>query len=140
RNKGDAVADVVTKSRTESSRARANTYFLGQVPRYVPESGIIGGFIVPGGAGFLIGGQGAAITAVAMIGLAGCRMAPPITTCRAVMSMMQSTAPDPRKVLDELAEAEQQIATAPSGGGAAVPEAPKTLRLDNVSYRYSPEA
>lgn len=140
RNKEDAVADVVTKSRTESSRARANTYFLGQVPRYVLESGIIGGFIVVGGAGFLIGGQEAAITAVAMFGLAGFRMAPSITRFQSIMSMMQSTAPYPRKVLDELAEAEQQIATAPGGGDGTVPEAPKTLRLDNVSYRYSPEA
>ncbi|MGB4137730.1 MAG: ABC transporter ATP-binding protein [Microbacterium sp.] len=140
RNKEDTVGDVVAATRTESSRARANVYFLGQVPRYVLESGIIGGFIVVGGAGFLLGGQEAAITGVAMFGLAGFRMAPSITRFQSIMSQMQSTAPYPRKVLDELAEAEGMIAAAPAGDSASVPEAPKNLRFENVSFRYSPEA
>lgn len=34
RNKEDEVADVVKAARTSSARARANIYFLGQLPRY----------------------------------------------------------------------------------------------------------
>lgn len=54
RNKESEVADVVAQTRTLSARARGNMYFLGQLPRYALESGLIVGFVVIGGVGFLL--------------------------------------------------------------------------------------
>ncbi len=140
RNREDTVADVVESTRTESSRARANSYFLGQVPRYVLESGIIGGFVVVGGAGFLLGGQQAAITAIAMFGLAGFRMAPSVTRFQSIMSQMLSSAAYPRRVLDELHETEALVATTSDRPSLPVPENPKRITVEDVTFRYSPEA
>lgn len=140
RNREDTVADVVEASRRESSRARANTYFLGQVPRYVLESGIIGGFLVIGGAGFLIGGQQAAITAVALFGLAGFRMAPSVTRFQSIMSAMLASAAYPRRVLDELHETEALVATSSGRASLPVPEQPRAIVVDNVTFRYSLDA
>lgn len=140
RNREDTVADVVEASRRESSRARANTYFLGQVPRYVLESGIIGGFLVIGGAGFLIGGQQAAITAVALFGLAGFRMAPSVTRFQSIMSAMLASAAYPRRVLDELHETEALVASSSGRASLPVPEHPRAIIVDDVTFRYSPDA
>lgn len=140
RNREDTVADVVEATRRESSRARANTYFLGQVPRYVLESGVIGGFIVIGGAGFLLGGQQAAITAVALFGLAGFRMAPSVTRFQSIMSSMLASAAYPRRVLEELHETEAMVAAASGRQSLPVPERPRTIVVDDVTFRYSPEA
>lgn len=140
RNREDTVAGVVEASRTRSARARANTYFLGQVPRYVLESGIIGGFLVVGAAGFLLGGQEYALTAVALFGLAGFRMAPSITRFQSILSQMLAAATYPRKVLDELAQAErfgEMVKTRPTG---QLPPQPTSIRLEDVTFRYAPEA
>lgn len=139
RNREDRVADVVESTRKESSRARANAYFLGQVPRYVLESGIIGGFVVVGCAGFLLGGQQAAVTAIAMFGLAGFRMAPSVTRFQSIMSQMLSSAAYPRRVLDELHETEALLATTSHRPSLTVPENPQRITVDDVTFRYSPE-
>ena len=52
RNKLGEVAEVVANSRRESSRARSNIQFLAQVPRYVLESAIIGGFVIVGAVSY----------------------------------------------------------------------------------------
>lgn len=140
RNREDTVADIVENTRKESARARANVYFLGQVPRYVLESGIIGGFIVVGAAGFLLGGQETAVTSVALFGLAGFRMAPAVTRFQSIMSQMLSSAVYPRRVLDELAEAEGLVDPAESRSKRPVPANPGRIVFDNVTFRYSPEA
>lgn len=140
RNKEDVVSDVVESARLESARARANANFLGQFPRYVLESGVIGGFVVVGAAGLLIGGQEMAITAVALFGLAGFRMAPAVTRFQAIVSMMISSAVYPRKVIDELHETEGLIAASSDRPTLPVPAAPQRIVVDNVTFRYSPDA
>lgn len=132
----DDAAALVTSSRTRSARARANTYFLGQIPRYVLESGIVGGFVVVGGFGFLLGGQQQAITAIALFGLAGFRMAPSIIRFQSVISQMLAASSFPRKVIDELRATEESSARAATLAEAALPANPRALTLADVSFRY----
>ncbi|UUE21913.1 ABC transporter ATP-binding protein [Microbacterium sp. J1-1] len=140
RRKEPEVAEVVERSRTRSARARANIYFLGQVPRYVLESGIIGGFIVVGGAGFLIGGQEQAITAVALFALAGFRMAPSVIRFQAAISQMLAASIYPRRVIDELTAAEHHIASVNERPTVPLPSPIHRISFRDVTFGYDATA
>ncbi|WP_460800583.1 ABC transporter ATP-binding protein [Microbacterium sp. GXF6406] len=137
RGKEETVAAVVGTSRTRSARARANTYFLGQLPRYVMESGVIGGFIVVGGAGYLLGGPEQAISAVAVFGLAGFRMAPSVSRFQTLMSQMLAASSYPRRVVQELRQAEQMSIESAARHEAPLASEPRALEFRNVSFSYS---
>lgn len=140
RGKTNEVSEVVSASRTNSTRARANVHFLGQIPRYVLDSGIVGGFLVIGGVAWIAGGVEAVPTAVALFALAGFRMAPSVIRFQSVMSMMLSTAPHPEAVLRELKESEESAAFREERNNLAVPDNPREIRLENVSFRYKSDA
>ncbi|ODU64362.1 MAG: hypothetical protein BGO97_10185 [Micrococcales bacterium 70-64] len=140
RNKEAAVADIVEETRGRSARARANLYFLSQLPRYALESGLIVGFLVVGGVGFLTGGLEQAIAAVALFALAGFRMAPSVIRFQSVLAQMVSIAEYPRRVLSELADTEESAAGIASRPTRALPEHPSTIALENVSFSYSDSA
>lgn len=139
RNKEAEVADVVRVSRTSSARARANLVFLGQVPRYALDAGLVGGFVVIGGAGFLLGGADQAITAVGLFALAGFRVAPAVVRFQSVLSQMIASSEYARQVLLEIADAERGTAEV-SRGTKDVPPSPSRIVFDDVTFHYSPES
>ncbi|BDZ53754.1 hypothetical protein GCM10025870_08270 [Agromyces marinus] len=55
RGKSAEVGEVVRENRVHTTRARANYQFLSQVPRYVLEAAIIGGFVLVGAVGWITG-------------------------------------------------------------------------------------
>jgi len=139
RHKEAEVADVVAESRGASSRARANMTFLGELPRNVLETGLVGGFVVIGGVGFLLGGVEQAVAAVGLFALAGFRVAPSVVRFQSVMSQMIATSEYPRQVLVELADVERGSAEA-GGGTKAVPPSPRRILFEKVAFRYSPDS
>lgn len=140
RNKEPEVAEVVKSIRTRSARARGNIYFLSQLPRYALEAGLVGGFIVIGGVGFLLGGIEQAVTAVALFALAGFRVAPSVIRSQSVLSQMIAVSEFPRQVLRELADTERSSGEIAQRAVRELPEAPKQIVMKNVSFRYSPDA
>ncbi len=136
RNKESEVAGVVEQVRKRSAQARANIYFLGQLPRYALEAGLIGGFVVIGGVGLLIGGIEQAIAAVALFALAGFRVAPSIIRFQSVLSQMIAISVYPQLVLTELADAERSSAEITERTVRPLPESPQRISLDHVSFRY----
>lgn len=140
RNKESEVADVVEEIRTRSARARGSMYFLGQVPRYALEAGLVGGFVVIGGMGMWLGGVQQAIAAVALFALAGFRVAPSVIRFQTVLSQMISVQAFARHVLDEIADAERGAAEVAQRASAPLPDAPKKILLNNVTFRYEPDA
>jgi len=140
RNKESEVADVVEETRIRSARARGNIYFLGQVPRYALEAGLVGGFLVVGGVGMWLGGLEQAITAVALFALAGFRVAPSMIRFQSVLSKMISVQQYVRLVLDEIADAERGTTEVAQRASAPLPEAPQKISLSNVTFRYEPDA
>lgn len=136
---GDA-ADVVTNNRTHTTRARANVQFLGQVPRFVLESAIVGGIVLIGGVGYLAGGETAALTAVALFAVAGFRLAPSVVRFQAVISQMTANTPHARIVLDQLWESERSSAHLSERPSLPFPGNPSALSVENVTFRYSPDA
>lgn len=139
RNKENEVADIVEQTRSLSARARGNLYFLTQLPRYALESGLIVGFVVVGGVGFLTGGAEQAIAAVALFALAGFRLAPSVIRFQSVLAQMVAIAEYPRRVLAELADSEKTRAEIEGRATKALPETPQHLRLDGVVFQYAPD-
>lgn len=139
RNKEAEVAEVVTQFRRVSSRARANITFFGHLPRYALETGLVGGFVVVGGVGYMLGGSEQAVTAIGLFGMAGFRVAPAIIRFQMVLSTMIATAEFPRQVLAELADVERAV-TGLSPGLAELPRSPRALVFDDVTFRYSAES
>jgi ATP-binding cassette subfamily C protein len=140
RNKEPEVADIVKQTRTRSARARANIYFLGQLPRYALDAGLVGGFVVIGGVGFLVGGYEQAIAAVALFALAGFRVAPSIIRFQSVLSTMIALSQFPRLVIDELRASElsgSELAARPS---EPLPASPERIRVDHLEFSYAPDA
>ncbi len=139
RNKEEEVADVVVQTRTSSARARANLSFLGELPRYALETGLVGGFVLIGGAGYLTGGVEAAVTAVGLFALAGFRVAPSVIRFQSVLSTMIAASEYPRQVLVEIADVERGTAEV-SQGSREVPSSPGRISFENVTFCYTPDA
>jgi len=140
RNKEGEVAEVVRSNRVHSTRARSNIQFLAQVPRYVLESGIVGGFVLVGVAGFLTGGMSAAITAVALFGLAGFRMAPSMVRFQAIVSQVTANTPHVQAVLQEIRRSEQSVEHRAGRASSELETDPMAIVFHDVSFRYAPDA
>lgn len=139
RNKESEVADVVAQARISSVRARANIQFLGQLPRYALEAGLVGGFLVIGGVGFLLGGLEQAIVAIGLFALAGFRVAPSVIRFQSVLSQMIAAAEFPRQVLVEIADVERgRSESAP--GTREVPHDWTRIVFDSVTFQYAADA
>lgn len=139
RNKESEVAEVVAAARRSSVQARANIQFLGQLPRFALDAGLVGGFLVIGGVGFLLGGVEQAIVAIGLFALAGFRVAPSVIRFQSVLSQMISAAEFPRQVLVEIADLQRGRAEV-SSGGIEVAETWSSIVFDDVTFLYSPDA
>lgn len=140
RNKETEVADVVKESRTSSARARANINFLGQLPRYALEAGVIGGFVVVGAVGFWLGGVEQAVTAIGLFGVVGFRVAPSVVRFQTVLSQMIAASEFPRQMLVELRDAERGVRESDHGPEHELAGAPGCIRFDEVSFAYAEDA
>ncbi|GAA1574011.1 Vitamin B12 import ATP-binding protein BtuD [Leucobacter aridicollis] len=136
RGKSDEVSDFLSQNRTKTTQARANVQFLGQVPRFVLDAGIVGGFLIVGGASFLFGGASSALTAVALFGLAGFRMAPSVIRFQTIMSQMTSTSAHAKRVLEEIESAESAAIRSIPPQTAEFPNDPQSIEVRNMSFRY----
>lgn len=138
RNKTPEAAEVVRANRFHTARARSNAQLLAQLPRYVLESGLVGGFVLVGVAGYLTAGFAEAMTAIALFGVAGFRMAPSVQRFQSIVNQLGVSEPHVRAVLDEIRRSVTSVRE-PAGPERTLPTRPTTLELRDVSFRYSPE-
>ena len=138
RNKAAEAAQVVRSNREHTTRARANSQFLGQVPRHLIDSGIIGGFALVGVVGYMLEGLTGATTAVALFGLAGFRLAPSIVRFQGIVNQVSVSGPHAERVLAEIRRSEATV-HARSAEEAVLPSEPQSLVFDRVSFGYDPE-
>jgi ABC-type multidrug transport system fused ATPase/permease subunit len=137
RNKGEEAARVVKENRRHATRARSNAQFLAQSPRYVIESGIVGGFVLVGFAGFVMDGLTGATTAVALFGLAGFRLAPSVVRFQTIVSQVTVATPHAQRVVAEIRRSEASSAESALVPQRPMPSAPAEILVDRVSFRYS---
>lgn len=136
RGKLDEVTNIVEGSRQRATRARANLMFLGQVPRYALESGLIAGFVLMGLVGYWVGGPTGAISSVALFSVAGFRMAPAVVRVQQVLSELTSNSPHARAVLDEIYAGEKAHEEFHSEVQYPLQSEPKVLSLERVTFTY----
>ncbi len=136
RGKNPEIESVIRDSRSRTARARSNSMFLSQVPRFVLEAGIIGGFVVVGLVGYLTDGIAGATTGVALFGLAGFRMAPSVVRFQTVTSGMAVTREHARRIIDEIRNTEKASRDTRAPEDGALPEKPHTLHVADISFRY----
>lgn len=140
RNKAPEIAAVVRANRVRTTRARANALFLGQMPRYVLEAGLIGGFVVVGITGWFTGGTTGAVSAVALFGLAGFRLAPSIVRFQSMSSQLNVALPHVQAVLAEIRRSELTRSVADDAPTAELPADPQRISFESVTFRYSPDS
>lgn len=136
RGKNAEVEQVVRQSRTQTVRARANAQFLNQLPRFVLEGGIVGGFVLVGVVGYVTGGTAGATTGIALFGLAGFRMAPSVIRFQNVTSTLSVNRAHARRILDEIRDSEAAAASIHSAEDEVLPRVPQLLRVGDISFRY----
>lgn len=143
RNKSGEVAEVVLNVRKRASQARANQSFLGAIPRYVLEAGLIGGLGIGGAIGYLqaqaagdanpING---ALAAVALFGVAGFRIVPSLTRFQTIMGQTGANLPFAQDVMNEIERGQRYVAAEAAAGDTSLPDGAHALRLDQVTFTY----
>ncbi|MFC7790060.1 ABC transporter ATP-binding protein [Microbacterium sp. MAHUQ-60] len=138
RDKVEEVTEVVGATRARTSQARANSSFLSAVPRFVFDAAIIGGFVVVGGGAYIAnnGDMSATISAVAVFGVAGFRLVPSLTGFQTVLTRTTTATPYVELVIKEIEESKRFHAGRETLGRDPLPEEPKALRLDSVSFTF----
>ena len=138
RDKSQEAADVVRSNRRRTTQARSNSQFLGQVPRFIVEAGLVGGFVLVALVGFATGGVTEATTAVALFGIAGFRMAPSIVRFQSIVSQLANSEPHARRVIAEIERSEASSEGAPHPSEArSLSDKPTALSLNDVSFSYN---
>lgn len=137
----DDVERAVHSNRIHSSKARAMATFLSQVPRFVLESALIGGFMLVGAIGMLTSPAGVdpvtnALAAVALFGVAGFRIIPSLTRFQAILSMVHSSTPFAEQVLTDIRESEARAKEQDEPDQAELPEGVPDVVLRDVNFSY----
>lgn len=136
RGKAQEVAEVVLESRVKASQARANQSFLGAVPRYVLEAGLVGGLGIGAAVGYADDGLTGALTALALFGVAGFRIIPSLTRFQTIMAQTGANIPFAEQVLDEIARGQRYVDADRDRTREPVPTDATALTLDGVRFTY----
>ncbi|WP_256841768.1 ABC transporter ATP-binding protein [Ornithinimicrobium cryptoxanthini] len=143
RNKSGEVAEVVLSVRKRASEARANQSFLGAIPRYVLEAGLIGGLGIGGAIGWFQASAAGdpnpvngALAAVALFGVAGFRIVPSLTRFQTIMGQTGANLPFAQDVIKEIGRGQRYVAAEQAAGDTNLPKGVHSLRLDQVTFSY----
>ncbi|MGV9195204.1 ABC transporter ATP-binding protein [Microbacterium sp. MC2] len=139
RDKIDEAESVVRRQRDLLARARANSNFLAGVPRFVFDSAVIGGFLLTGGAAYLMDPEHsveAMVGAVALFGIAGFRLVPALTGFQTVITRTVSTGSFVDLMISDMEKAEDYRAAQEHLGDKPLPSEPRELLLENVGFTF----
>jgi len=136
RNKATEVAELVYMNRTKSARARANTAFLSNAPRFVLDASVVGGIVLVGGASFLVGGLTSAVAAIGMFGIAAIRLVPSVTGFQATMNQMNASLPHVDAIIRTITLSRAYVRDAETVGQEPIEGDPRELVFEGVSLTY----
>ncbi|MDF0514636.1 ABC transporter ATP-binding protein [Agromyces sp. H3Y2-19a] len=138
RNSAPTVARAVHDNRIHTTRARSNLSFLGQLPKFVFDAALVGGFLLVGGASYLGSGGNlaAAFSSVALFGVAGYRLVPSLTGFQSVMTQTHANVPIVNDVIRDIEKSADYIEYADTVGRRPITGEPRELQLKGVRFTY----
>lgn len=137
RDKAQEVEDVVLTMRRRASTARADQVFLGSVPRYLLEIGLIGGIAIAALIGWAQGGMAGALSSLALFGVAGFRLVPSLTRFQTIMGQTAANAPFAERVLAEIRTGREHRARhETTRAGRDLEPSALELTLQDVAFTY----
>jgi ATP-binding cassette subfamily C protein len=136
RNKTSEVAEVVRVNRVHAVRARSNSQFLNQAPKYVLEVALVGGFLLVGAVGYFTGGGPAALYARPILAVARLRMIPALTRVQGILTQTATTLPHAKRVVHDIRAAEGHVRDAEEVGQEPIVGEPTELTLAGVGFTY----
>lgn len=136
RDKASEVAGVVHANRVHSTRARANIHFIGAVPRFVLDAGLIGGFLLVGAVAYVTQGPDGALASVALFGVAGFRLVPSLTSLQSILTTTQANSAHVQAVLADIRQSRSYIERAEVIGHEPLGETPRVLRFESAGFTY----
>ena len=138
RNSAPTVARAVHDNRIHTTRARSNLSFLGQLPKFVFDAALVGGFLLVGGAAFLGSGgdMATAFSSVALFGVAGYRLVPSLTGFQAVMTQTHANVLIVNDVIRDIEQSVEYVRYADTVGREPIVGEPQRLVLRDVRFTY----
>ncbi len=136
RGKADEVAREVHQHRVHAVRARANLMFLNAVPKFVTDTGLVGGFVLVGAVAWATGGAEQAFAAIALFAVAGMRMIPSVNRFQSIITQTASTLPHAEAVIGDIGDAQGYVDDAERLGQRPLEADPSLLSLRGVAFTY----
>jgi ABC-type bacteriocin/lantibiotic exporter with double-glycine peptidase domain len=106
------------------------------VPKFVVDMALIGGFLVIGGAAWLVDGQQGALGAVAIFSIAGFKIIPGITRAQNFATTIHANVAFTTTVVADINDAKRYEREAQELGRTPMPATPQVLRLSGVEFTY----
>ena len=136
RNKSNEVAGLIHEERVISTRARANAYFLGVIPKFVLDGALVAGLVLVGVANYLFGGMEAALASIAVFAVAGLRILPTVVSFQGLVTNAQANLVQIDQVIDDIETATGYVARAEVLSDTPLTEEPRVLSLESVTFSY----
>lgn len=134
------VAEIVADRRAAAATTRAYAQYYNQMPRFVLDAGMVGGFVVVGGVGYLTGlpndGPTSAMTSVALFAVAGFRLVPSLTRFQSTQNRILTNAAFADSIIDDIDFAQEAVARTEEPDSATLPPGLHDIELQNVTFTY----
>lgn len=134
------VADIVAERRAKASRTRAFAQYYNQMPRFVLDAGLVGGFVVVGGVGYLTGlpdaGPTSAMTSVALFAVAGFRLVPSLTRFQSTQNRILTNAAFADYIIDDIEFAREAVERREKPDSGTLERGLHDIVLEDVSFTY----
>lgn len=131
------VGEEVRKNREHATRARANLQFLGAFPKFVTDAALIGGFLIVGGASYLVSRSlNEAISAVVLFAVTGMRLIPGLVIFQSTTNTLNGNRGQVEAVLGDLASFDEYRERTENLGKERLDKDPDELRLQGVTFTY----
>ncbi|GAB6858989.1 ABC transporter ATP-binding protein [Microbacterium xylanilyticum] len=135
----DEAGGEVARQRRIVTKARGTMAFFGTLPKYALEAALVGGIVFVGGGAYLIGGDQAAIMAIAMFGASAFRLIPSIIGIQSSLNQAQMNEAFAQDLVSGIDDAGHWMSQSEVRelDRSTFPERPRSLVLEQVRYRYS---
>ncbi|UQN30046.1 ABC transporter ATP-binding protein [Brachybacterium kimchii] len=130
------VEGIVADRRDLASETRAFAQYYNQMPRFVLEAGLVGGFVVVGGVGYLSGGPTGALSSVALFGVAGFRLVPSLTRFQSTQNRILTNAAFSDYIIDDIEQARENVSRTERPDSAELAPGHRDIVLEDVSFVY----